>query len=126
MKIQAKPMLIMRWFLVLKMAELFLYVFNRTQSNTQLFKVVNGIRQELGTATASITDDQYHTVEVRRVADNIEIRFDDEVVLQKIDSSFPIGRLGVGSFNDSAYFDDIRITGGSGVLNDLIFANTFE
>jgi len=101
-------------------------LFNRTQSNTQLFKVINGIRQELATATASIIDDEYHTVEVRRITDNITVKFDNNIVLQITDSSLPIGRLGVGSYNDSAYFDDIRIVAPSSGLSALIFADEFE
>ncbi|MCF6264890.1 MAG: alginate lyase family protein, partial [Xanthomonadales bacterium] len=102
-------------------------LFNRIQTNTQLFKVVAGERELLKTATTGrITDNNYHTVAVRRVADSIEISFDNSVVLEVTDSTFLSGKLGLGSFNDAAYFDDIRISGGSGVLNDLIFSGSFE
>jgi len=105
----------------------FYMLFNRTLSNTQLFKVDGGVRELIGTATAgSIVDDAYHEIEVRRTGNSIEVRSDGGLVLAAEDSTFPSGKLGLGSFNDSAYFDDIRITGGGSGLVDLIFANTFE
>jgi len=101
-------------------------LFNRTQSNTALFRVVGGIREELVVATAGVFNNDYNTVEVRRVSDDIEVRFDGNVVLMHTDTTSPIGQIGVGSFNDSAYFDDIFITTGTNTVSDLIFANAFE
>ncbi|MCF6264677.1 MAG: Ig-like domain-containing protein [Xanthomonadales bacterium] len=108
-------------------ANYYYMLFNGTQSNTQLFKVVAGERELLETAiTGRITDANYHTVAIRRVADSIEVSFDNSVALEVTDSTIPAGKLGLGSFNDSAYFDDIRISAGSGEVSDLIFANQFE
>jgi len=102
-------------------------LFNRITTNTALFRVVGGTRQELAVATNNwLSDDEYHTVEVRRVSDDIEIRFDGNIVLQHTDGTFSSGQIGLGSFNDSAYFDNIRITAGINAITDLIFANAFE
>lgn len=105
----------------------FYMLFNRTMTNTSLSKISNGTRDNLAIATANwLTDSEFHTVAVRRVSGEIEVRFDGNLVLQHTDSSFPIGKIGLGSFNDSSYFDDIRISSGSGAVSDLIFLDSFE
>ncbi len=102
-------------------------LFNRTQSNTQLFKVVNGVRELLATASNNwLLDDVYHVIETQRTSNNIEIRFDNNTVLQVTDSTFLSGQVGLGSYNDSAYFDDIRISSANIVVTDVIFSNGFE
>ncbi len=102
-------------------------LFNRTQSNTQLFKVASGNRQELATASNSwLTDDEYHTIGIQVASKDIEIRFDGAIVLQHTDDSPPSGQIGLGSFNDSVFFDDIRITSGVNLFSDLIFSDDFE
>jgi len=102
-------------------------LFNRTQNNMALSKVANGTRQDLISAGESwLTDDEYHTVEVRRLLNNIEVRFDDNIVLQFIDDTFPTGQIGLGSFNDSAYFDDIRIGSSVSGVAGVIFVDSFE
>ncbi|MCF6226993.1 MAG: Ig-like domain-containing protein [Xanthomonadales bacterium] len=102
-------------------------MFNRTPTNTQLHRVVEGERQLLATATDSwLTNDDYNTVTITRVGEAIEVSFGGNTVLQVNDDTFVAGKVGLGSFNDSAYFDNIRITGGSGTVTDLVFADQFE
>ena len=102
-------------------------LFYRTMSNAQLFLVDEGVRQEIATVTESLLiDDEYHDVEVQRTGDAIEVRFDNTVVLQIVDSTFLAGKVGLGSYNDSAYFDNIRITAATNTITDVIFASDFE
>jgi len=103
-------------------------LFNSAFNNAKLSKVVGGVREDIANTTEEswFFDGNYHTAEVSRVADTIEVRFNGAVILQAIDSAFASGKLGLGSFNDSAYFDNIRITAGSGATNDLVFADEFE
>ncbi len=102
-------------------------LFNRSMNNTQLFKVADNTRTVLATATSDwITDDEYHRIEVRHIMDYIEIRFDDNIVLQSSDSTFLTGQIGLGSYNDSAFFDNIRISTAINTTSDLIFSNNFE
>ncbi len=85
-------------------------LFNNTQSATQLFKVVDGSRIELATATADwLNDNAYHRIEVSRVDDDITVSFDGNLIMSANDSTFGVGKVGVGSFNDSAYFDDVSV-----------------
>lgn len=101
-------------------------LFNKTLVNTKLSVVVAGERADLATATQGLTGNEYNTAEVRRIGDTIEVWFDGNLVLQVTDTTYMSGRVGLGSFNDSAYFDNIRITDSSGVLNDLIYTDGFE
>ena len=102
-------------------------IFNKSMNNTQLYKVIDGARELIATATSDwLNDNNYHNAEVRRVDSFIEIRFDDNVVIQTNDSTFSSGKVGLGSYNDSAYFDDVRISRNTSTITDLIFSNTFE
>jgi len=88
----------------------FYMMFNNSAAYTALFKVVNGVRQQIAIAGQDwVTDNLYHAVEISRNGDEVTILFDGATVLTAMDSAFPTGRLGVGSFNDSAYFDDISV-----------------
>jgi hypothetical protein len=60
-------------------------------------------------------DDAYHVVRVVRdvKSGKIEVFFDDmkKPVMTATDKTFTWGRLGVGSFDDTGNFDDVRIRG---------------
>ncbi|NOX75918.1 MAG: hypothetical protein GXP17_04745 [Gammaproteobacteria bacterium] len=86
-------------------------MFNNDQSATQLFKVVNGSRIELATATTDwLNDNRYHLIQVSRTGNDIIVKFDDNLVMSASDGSLGSGKIGVGSYNDSAYFDDVSVT----------------
>ncbi len=96
-------------------------MFNDAQNNTQLFRVVDGSREELNTASSDwVTDAAYHTVEISRQGNWIEVRFDNAVILQTTDSTFGAGQLGLGSYNDSAYFDNVRVVGTANVIPSMV------
>jgi len=88
-------------------------LFNNNQSFTQLFKVINGSRSTaLATAESDwLNDNAYHSIEVKRTGGAIRVRFDGNLILSADDASLGVGKVGVGSFNDSAYFDDVSVTG---------------
>jgi len=60
-------------------------------------------------------DDEYHSVRVVRKTKNgkIKVYFDDmkKPVMTATDKTFTWGRLGVGSFDDTGNFDNVRILG---------------
>ncbi|NOX76888.1 MAG: hypothetical protein GXP17_09830 [Gammaproteobacteria bacterium] len=88
----------------------FYMMFNNDAGFTALFKIVDGIRQPVATANQDwITDNLYHAVEISRSGDEITVLFDGATVLTATDAAFTTGRVGVGSFNDAAYFDAIRV-----------------
>jgi len=96
-------------------SENYYYVmFNNNQNFTQASKVIKGTRTELVAADREVdwlSDNAYHSIEVSRAGGVITVRFDGRVVLSGTDNSLGAGRVGVGSFNDSAYFDDVSVTG---------------
>ena len=60
-------------------------------------------------------DDNWHTVRLVRDAEDgtIEIFFDDEPepIMTAVDHRFKWGKVGVGSFDDTGQFDDIKLWG---------------
>ena len=60
-------------------------------------------------------DDKWHTVRLVRDAEKgtIEVFFDDsaEPIMAAVDKRFTSGRVGVGSFDDTGRYDDIRLWG---------------
>jgi len=100
-------------------------MFNNNQNYTQLFKVVNGVRNAaLATADSDwLTDNVYHSIKVSRVGSEIEVYFNDNLILSANDSTFGAGKVGIGGYNDAAYFDEVSVvagvtTGGSGSDSD--------
>lgn len=61
------------------------------------------------------TDGKYHTVRiVRNTGDGlIEVYFDDmaKPIMKAVDQTHTAGRLGIGSFDDTGRFDDVRVWG---------------
>ncbi|MCF6324799.1 MAG: alginate lyase family protein [Gammaproteobacteria bacterium] len=88
-------------------------MFNNQQSATQLFKVIDGNRTALPKEASSdwLTDNLYHRIVISRSGSEIKVYFDGTLILSATDSSLGAGRVGVGSYNDSAYFDDVSVTG---------------
>ena len=85
-------------------------MFNRTAANTQLFKVVGGVRQPaLANGSYAIPDNEYHRIEVSRAGSLITVKADGAVIMQANDASFGAGRVGIGAFNDAAWWDDVAI-----------------
>jgi hypothetical protein len=85
-------------------------MFNYDPSLTQLFRVVDGRRQLVATATGSaFLDNNYHTIEVARTGTLITVSFGGTQILSVNDSTFGAGRVGIGSSDDAARFDDVVI-----------------
>ncbi|HEV8398076.1 MAG TPA: PKD domain-containing protein, partial [Vicinamibacterales bacterium] len=85
-------------------------MFNRNAANTQLFKVVGGVRQPaLANGNYAIPDNEYHQIEVSRAGSLITVKADGAVLMQANDATFGAGRIGIGAFNDAAWWDDIAI-----------------
>ena len=86
-------------------------MFNSHAPYTQLHMVINGQRATLATATrAGILDTNEHTIEVIRSGLTVVVRVDGQEIVRAMDTRMAkSGLVGVGSFDDSAYFDDIVI-----------------
>lgn len=83
----------------------------------QIFIVNDAPRTKISTRTTPGIDwdDQWHHVKIeRRVATGtIEIYFDDmdEPVMTASDKTFPWGQVGVGSFDDTGNWDNVKVFG---------------
>ncbi|MBI1904509.1 MAG: hypothetical protein HYS13_25715 [Planctomycetia bacterium] len=83
----------------------------------QIFIVKDAPRTKISTKTTPGTnwDDEWHDVKiVRRVKDGtIEVYFDDmkQPVMTAQDKTFAWGRVGIGSFDDTTQWDDVRLYG---------------
>ena len=83
----------------------------------QIFIVNNAARTLITAETTEGTpwDDQWHNVRVTRnvEAGEIKIYFDDmeTPVMTAVDKTFAFGRIGLGSFDDTADFDDVQLHG---------------
>lgn len=83
----------------------------------QIFIVNNAPRTKISTKTTPGTDwdDNWHNVRIiRRVADGtIEIYFDDmrSPIMTASDKTFGWGRIGIGTFDDTGNYDDVKLRG---------------
>ena len=77
--------------------------------------LVNGdYRQRLNERVPEpmLTDLDFHDVRLRRKATgDIQVYFDERLVMAAHDTTFTKGKVGIGSFDDVASFDDVKIRG---------------
>lgn len=85
-------------------------MFNANTGLTQLFRVVNGTRETIATASGFVVPDtSYHIVGIERSGTSISVYFDGSQILEATDSTFSAGRIGIGGFNDASLWDDISV-----------------
>ena len=83
----------------------------------QIFIVNDAPRKKISTKTTPGTDwdDAWHHARIVRDAESgkIDIYFDDmeTPVMTAVDKTFTTGRIGIGSFDDTGRFDNIRLYG---------------
>lgn len=86
----------------------------------QIFIVNNAARKKISLTSTEGTnwDDEWHTIKVsRRLQDGtIAIYFDDmkQPVMTAKDDTFGAGRIGIGTFDDTADFDQVEVRGTKG------------
>jgi hypothetical protein len=83
----------------------------------QIFIVNNADRKKISTETTPGTkwDDEWHHARVVRKVETgtIEVYFDDlqKPVMRAVDKTFTWGQVGIGSFDDTGNFDNVRVYG---------------
>jgi len=87
-------------------------MFNGRQKLTQLFRVTGGKRELIATsAVAGIPDQDWHDVELINLGDLVLVYLDGIEIINASDPRLATpGYIGFGSYNDSAYFDDFRVS----------------
>ena len=96
----------------------YVHLGQRTDDHANQIFIVNGAdRIKISTKTTKGTpwDDKWHRVKiVRTLADgHIAVYFDDmkTPVMTATDKTFTWGRVGIGSFDDTGNWDDVRLYG---------------
>jgi len=86
-------------------------MFNRAPAGTELFRIVDGVRELIADppAPVSIPDNAFHSISIERLGSQISVTFDGQGILTATDDTFGVGSIGLGSYNDAASFDDVRI-----------------
>lgn len=86
-------------------------MFNSRSDFNQLFKVAGGVRQLVADATfEGIRDNNYHDIRLDKIGSRVKVYYDGVQILETENALLSgAGRVGVGSFNDAAYFDDIAV-----------------
>ena len=94
----------------------YVHLGKRADDHANQIFIVNGKpRVKISTSTTAgtnWTDDWHHARVVRNTASGkIEVFFDDmtKPVMTAVDKTFGAGRVGVGSFDDTGNFDDVRV-----------------
>lgn len=83
----------------------------------QIFVVNSKDRAKISTKTSSGTDwtDNWHTLKLVRKVESgtVEVYFDDmnTPVMLATDKTFAAGRVGIGSFDDTSEWDDVKLYG---------------
>jgi hypothetical protein len=79
----------------------------------QIFIVNKADRKKISTKTTEGTpwDDGWHTVKVMRQNGDMQIQFDGKLVMTATDTTFAWGQLGLGSFDDSGNWADVKVYG---------------
>lgn len=86
---------------------------NNDGNTKGIFKVVSGSPAELADITATIADDTDYDLEVERSGSSIVARVNGNEVASTTDSTFSSGKVGFGTYNDAASFDDLLVTDSS-------------
>lgn len=81
----------------------------RPAEGPALVKSPNEILQENMEKPANIGQDYVLKVDVN--GDNIKCYIDGQLEIELQDASFPMGAVGVGTFDTDGYFDDVVLTG---------------
>jgi hypothetical protein len=96
----------------------YVHLGKQTDDHANQIFIVNGAaRIKISTKTSSGTpwDDDWHVIKVARDAasGDIKVYFDnlDEPVMTARDTTFAAGQVGVGSFDDTGDWDDVRLWG---------------
>lgn len=87
--------------------------FNESNNETTkgIFKIVDGTPTELVDITATIVSDTDYPVEIQRSGSSIVVLLNSSQVASVSDSTFTTGRVGFGSYNDAAQFDNLVVDG---------------
>ncbi len=85
-------------------------LYSRANDESGIFRVVSGRAERVAHASGRLLRNEWLRVEFRRRAGTVEMLLDGRTVASAPGSHCESGRVGLGSLDDSACFDDVRIT----------------
>jgi hypothetical protein len=92
----------------------YVHIANKSDAHANSIFIVDG-KDRLSIAKTRTTgtkwDDNWHTVKLLRdIKDGtIKVFFDGKTIMTAADKTFAAGKIGVGSFDDTGKFDDVKI-----------------
>ena len=82
---------------------------NALEGNVRLYRVVNGDRQQFGSADLEVTAGEWHTLEASAQGTKLTVSWDGRSVIEATDASFASGKIGLWTKSDSVTaFDDLQ------------------
>ena len=98
-------------------------MFNSEAGETAIYRLDNNVRTSIASYGGStLKDGNYHKIKISRAGDEIAVYYNNAEIMKAVDNAFGRGRIGVGSFNDSGYFDNIVMTGDCKAPNSNVIA----
>ncbi len=84
---------------------------NPLENNYRVYKVVNGNRIQLKSATIKMSSGKWYHLTIVMQGDSIQCYFNDNLALQVTDSTFPdSGKIGLWTKSDAVtWFDDLKV-----------------
>lgn len=85
--------------------------FNPLEDNFRLYKLVDGVRKQLGSADVAVAGGKWHTIRVVHRGDRIQCYLNGKLHLDEKDATFKdAGKVGVWTKADAqTYFDDLVV-----------------
>ena len=84
---------------------------NPLENNFRLYKVTNGNRKKLESYSLPVTSGMWHSIVISHNSDTIKCHFDNQLFLQRVDSSInKAGKTGLWTKADAVtYFDNFQL-----------------
>jgi hypothetical protein len=84
---------------------------NALEDNVRFYRVVKGRREQIASANAKVSANQWHTLALKAEGDRFTVSFDGKALLSAQDKTFPdAGKVALWTKADSVtYFDTIAI-----------------
>jgi hypothetical protein len=84
---------------------------NALEDNVRLYRVVDGDRQQIASAGASIGSGVWHTLEATARGDQLTVTWDGKLTITRTDTTFQRGKIGLWTKADAVTaFDDVEAT----------------
>ncbi len=84
---------------------------NTLEDNIRLYRVVDGNRQQLASASRTVNSDTWHTLEADATGGHLTVSWNGEQIIEQTDTTFTSGVIGVWTKADSiTRFDELAAT----------------